>query len=155
MKSIYVALLALAGVAMSGTAQADAALALASNFFERVSARQTGLSATIEQLNEVDAERKLINDSLSKLRQLYNIYHIDDAGPAVSEILAQKMRTEPKFNELYDHAKSMELYIYSLELRFQDLPEVLTEDELRRRGEAVKPKQGTPAEPKKNTFIPQ
>ena len=34
--------------------QADAALALASNFFERVSARQTGLSATIEQLNEVD-----------------------------------------------------------------------------------------------------
>jgi capsule polysaccharide export protein KpsE/RkpR len=102
-------------------AQADAALALASNFFERVSSRQVGLAATIEQLHEVDAERKLINDSLSKLRQLYNIYHIDDAGPAVSEILAQKMRTEPKFNELYDHAKSMELYIYSLELRYQDL----------------------------------
>lgn len=45
---------------------------------------------------------------------------------------------------------------YKLELRFQDLPEVMTEDELRRRGEAAdKPKQGTPAEPKKNNFIPQ
>ncbi len=100
---------------------ADAGLAMASNFFERVSQRQVGLMATNDQLKQVDAERKGINDSLSVLRVKYNIYHIDDAGPAVSEILAQKMRTEPKFNELYDNAKSMELYIYSLELRYQDL----------------------------------
>lgn len=100
---------------------ADAALLLASNFFERVSQRQLGLVETIAQIAEVDAERKKVNDSLSSLRTKYNIYHIDDAGPAVSEILAQKMRTEPKFNELYDIAKSLELYNYSLELRFQDL----------------------------------
>jgi hypothetical protein len=97
------------------------ALRLASNFFERISQRQIGLAATIEQIKEVDAERRGINDSLSVLRTKYNIYHIDDAGPAVSEILAQKMRTEPMFNALYDKAKSMELYNYSLELRFQDL----------------------------------
>jgi hypothetical protein len=100
---------------------ADEGLRLASAFFERVSQRQVGLIATIDQLKAVDAERRGINDSLSTLRQKYNIYHIDDAGPAVSEILAQKMRTEPKFNELYDVAKSMELYNYSLELRYQDL----------------------------------
>jgi capsule polysaccharide export protein KpsE/RkpR len=100
---------------------ADAALELASDFFENVSQRQIGLQATIDQLHEVDAERKLINDSLSALRVKYNIYHIDDAGPAVSEILAQKMRTEPMFNMNYDNAKSMELYVYSLELRYQDL----------------------------------
>lgn len=100
---------------------ADAALEIADEFFERISSRKIGLAATIAQLEEVDAERKLINDSLSVLRTKYNIYHIDDAGAAVSEILAQKMRTEPMFNANYDNAKSMELYIYSLELRYQDL----------------------------------
>lgn len=100
---------------------ADAALEIADEFFERISSRKIGLAATISQLEEVDAERKLINDSLSVLRTKYNIYHIDDAGAAVSEILAQKMRTEPMFNANYDNAKSMELYIYSLELRYQDL----------------------------------
>lgn len=100
---------------------ADAALSLANNFFERVSQRGTGLAATVNQLKEVEAERKMINDSLSSLRTKYNIYHIDDAGPAVTEILAQKMRTEPKFNELYDVVKSLEMYNYSLELRYQDL----------------------------------
>ena len=100
---------------------AAAALELADEFFERVSSRKIGLAATIAQLQEVEAERKMINDSLSTLRTKYNIYHIDDAGPAVSEILAQKMRTEPMFNANYDNAKSMELYIYSLELRYQDL----------------------------------
>ena len=44
---------------------------------------------------------------------------------------------------------------YKLQLRFQDTPEVLTEDEMRRRGEADKPKQGTPVEQKKSNFIPQ
>jgi hypothetical protein len=100
---------------------ADAALAMASNYFEQVSQRRVGLEATVAQLREVENERKLINDSLSQLRQKYNIYHIDDAGPAVTELLAQKMRTEPKFHEFYDIAKSMELYNYSLELRYQDL----------------------------------
>lgn len=100
---------------------AKAGLVLASDFFERISSRLVGLQATKDQLAEVEAERKVVNDSLSSLRVKYNIYHIDDAGPAVTEILAQKMRTEPKFNELYDHAKSMELYNYSLELRYQDL----------------------------------
>ncbi len=43
---------------------------------------------------------------------------------------------------------------YRLELRFRDdQPEVLTEDELRRRGEAEKPKAAT--DNKKNKFIPQ
>lgn len=46
---------------------------------------------------------------------------------------------------------------YKLQLRFQETPEVLSEDELRRRGEADKPKQTTqPADQKaKNNFIPQ
>lgn len=46
---------------------------------------------------------------------------------------------------------------YKLQLRYQEGPEVLTEDELRRRGEeAAKPKQNTPETGKKNnTFIPQ
>ncbi|MCC6462867.1 MAG: DUF4230 domain-containing protein [Saprospiraceae bacterium] len=46
---------------------------------------------------------------------------------------------------------------YKLELRFQNGPEMpLTDDELRRRGEADKPKQSpTPADQKKNKFIPQ
>lgn len=100
---------------------ADAALGLASNFFERVSQRQLGLKATVDQLQEIEVERDMINDSLSALRVKYNIYHIDDAGPAVSEILAQKMRTEPNFHAYYDIAKSMEMYNYSLELRYQDL----------------------------------
>ncbi|MFN8396202.1 MAG: hypothetical protein U0176_16345 [Bacteroidia bacterium] len=100
---------------------ADAALQLASNFFEDVSQRKVGLVATVDQLNEVEKERKMINDSLSALRSKYNIYHIDDAGPAVSEILAQKMRSEPNFHVYYDVAKSLEMYNYSLELRYQDL----------------------------------
>lgn len=45
---------------------------------------------------------------------------------------------------------------YKLQLRYLDTPEVITDEELQRRGEAVKPKQGTPAEKKeKSKFIPQ
>lgn len=46
---------------------------------------------------------------------------------------------------------------YKLQLRFEETPEVLTEDELRRRGEeATKPKQNAPeAKKKNNSFIPQ
>lgn len=100
---------------------ADEYFRIASEYFEQISQRREGLKATIAQLEEVAAERELINDSLSALRTKYNIYHIDDAGPAVTEILAQQMRNEPKFNEFYDRAKSMELYIYTLELRYGDL----------------------------------
>jgi hypothetical protein len=99
----------------------EEALRLISNFFERISMRHVGLEATIQQLKEIDAERKMINDSLASLRMKYNIYHIDDAGPAISELLAQKMRTEPKFNEYYDLARSLEVYNSTLELRYHDL----------------------------------
>jgi len=45
---------------------------------------------------------------------------------------------------------------YKLQLRYQDTPEILTEEELRRRGEAEKPKQTQPAKQKEtNKFIPQ
>lgn len=45
---------------------------------------------------------------------------------------------------------------YKLQLRYQDTPEILTEEELRRRGEAEKPKQPQPAKQKEtNKFIPQ
>ncbi len=43
---------------------------------------------------------------------------------------------------------------YKLQLRFRDTPEVLTEDELRRRGEADKPRQTQP-NGEKSKFIPQ
>ncbi|MBK6930791.1 MAG: DUF4230 domain-containing protein [Saprospirales bacterium] len=45
---------------------------------------------------------------------------------------------------------------YKLQLRFREQTEILTEDELRRRGEADKPKTQAPAAQKdKNNFIPQ
>lgn len=45
---------------------------------------------------------------------------------------------------------------YKLQLRYLDTPEIITDEELQRRGEAVKPKQSTPAEKKeKSKFIPQ
>jgi hypothetical protein len=100
---------------------ADAMMAMAVNFFESISQRKLGLQATLEQLQQVEHERKIISDSLSGLRMKYNIYHIDDAGPEVSQILAQQMRNEPKFNQFYDVAKGMELQLYSLELRYADL----------------------------------
>jgi hypothetical protein len=100
---------------------ADAVLQMASNFFERISQRQVGLQATYNQLKEVDEERAFINDSLMILRTKYGVYHIDHAGPAVAEILAQRMRTDPNFGKYYDIGKSMEVYINSLELRYHDL----------------------------------
>ncbi len=100
---------------------ADEYFRVASEYFEQISQRREGLKATKDQLAEVEAERQVVIDSLSTLRSKYNIYHIDDAGPAVSEILAKQMRGEPNFNRLYDRAKSMELYLYTLELRWGDL----------------------------------
>lgn len=45
---------------------------------------------------------------------------------------------------------------YKLQLRYQETPEVLSEDELRRRGEAEKPKQPAAVDQKpKSKFIPQ
>lgn len=100
---------------------ASAYLGIASEYFEFVSKRRIGLDASRKQLAEVEAERRLILDSLSALRSNYGVYHLDNAGDAVSAILAQQMKNEPKFHEYYDAVKSMETYISTLELRYGDL----------------------------------
>ena len=100
---------------------ADAYLDIVKNYFERVSQRREGLEASKRQLLTVEAERREILDSLAYFRTEFGVYHLDNAGEAVSAILAQSMRNEPKFHEYYDAVKSMETYISTLELRYGDL----------------------------------
>lgn len=95
--------------------------AIANEYFERVSQRRTGLKATEEAIAAMEAERAQILDSLSSLRSKYGIYHVDNTGPDIARILAEKMRSEPKFHEYYDDVKTMETYLSTLELRYGDL----------------------------------
>lgn len=94
---------------------------IAKNYFEDVSQRRTGLRATEEAIAEMDRERTMILDSLSSLRTKYGIYHVDNTGPDIARILAERMRNEPNFHKYYDDVKSMETYLSTLELRFGDL----------------------------------
>ncbi|MEM1000437.1 MAG: hypothetical protein AAGN35_25520 [Bacteroidota bacterium] len=100
---------------------ASAYLEIVTTYFEDVSQRKEGLAASYRQLQTVEDERKAILDSLAYFRSQYGVYHLDNAGEAVSAILAQSMRNEPKFHEYYDAVKSMETYISTLELRYGDL----------------------------------
>ncbi|HHG83827.1 MAG TPA: hypothetical protein ENJ82_03685 [Bacteroidetes bacterium] len=96
-------------------------LEIAGEYFERISQRQVGLRAAEAQLQAIVAERNLATDSLAFLRSEYKIYHLDNAGDAVSVILAKQMRDEPKFHEFYDVAKTMETFLSTLELRYADM----------------------------------
>jgi len=106
---------------------AQAYIDIASDYFEKVSQRKEGLTASETQLKEVENERSTILDSLASLRTKYKIFHIDQAGDEITRILADQIRREPKFTEYYDAVKSMETYISTLELRYGDLMrEVMT-----------------------------
>ena len=95
-------------------------LQVVKDYFEEVSHRRAGLAATERAVAEMEAERFLITDSLASLRTKYGIYHIDNAGEAISQILARKM-TDPNFHKYYDDVKTMEIYLSTLELRYGDL----------------------------------
>lgn len=96
-------------------------LEIASEYFEEVSNRQVGLEATRTKLAEIEKERTDVLDSLAYYRSTYKVYHVDHAGEAVTNILAQQMKNEPKFHLYYDKVKAWETYISTLELRYGDL----------------------------------
>lgn len=100
---------------------ANAYLGFAENFFEGVSQRRTAFAATEKELTDMRKQRVILLDSLSGFRARHNLYHFDNAGDAVSDILAQKMRNDPKFNEDYDKMYSLELQLNTFEERFADL----------------------------------
>ena len=109
---------------------ADAFMELAIDYFDRISQRKEGLVATRKQLVEIDAERKMITDSMANLRAKHGIYILQQPGDAVSNILANKMKTDPEFHTNYDKVRSMETYIATLELRYGDLRRELMAREL-------------------------
>lgn len=102
-------------------ARAQMYLEIAAQYMEDISQRRQGLIATERAIAEMEQERQTLLDSLSYLRTQYGIYHLDHTGDAVTKILAEKMRNEPKFHEYYDEVKTMETYLSTLELRFGDL----------------------------------
>ncbi len=95
-------------------------LQLTKDYFEEVSHRKLGIEVTEQAISNIEEERKMIMDSLASLRSKYGIYLIKNLGEDVSKVLAQKMKN-PSFHEYYDEVNAMELYLYTLELRYGDL----------------------------------
>lgn len=96
-------------------------LAFAEDFFDDLSGRKRGLAECQRQVDSLRHQRQVVLDSLSYMRDRFKLFHIDNAGDALSAILANQLRSDPGFAKLYDRMYSMELQLNVIEERIGEI----------------------------------